>query len=727
MTTDINTLLNSVSIDEDDDDDEDEDLTEIIMDMSRPVDIRLKALEEYHNNENVGDNAIEIISTMAGMYQMSGSKRIENFFYCICTNSKLSSFMKMEAAKSLLEYEEMEEESDTEEYEEERIAREERNIKVRQNNTEHRVMGFKALNYVCNNLKTIPTPYRIEIICKMMESEEFQTNTENYFKEFVCDDNIDCDFRYKSILSLENKSVDIMKKEITKLFNDKEFLTYFYNSLETVIGNLFPNIKVDINSRRLWDEVLYRLKYDDIRHIYKEKFPNKPSRHDLFICKAQLAFLFHKPAQTYYRILSGQYLLQKCEINDSERSQVENQLLDFAKDKELDYNRRADSADILLSLGSPSMKQYGHNIIMELGKSDRKNHTIFDNAQNVHNEKVEESVTEALEFLSTLPLYQVKGTAIDFNYVNYHIEEMLKEERKCLSEKQKNSEQEYLAELKHNIEICEHCENNIKEKIQSDEGKKFCSKCCLNFFYRDEKIRLAMNRIFMDRVLYSKFNSSLVNILLKIFTYIILQGEEDKILQQQMYKRLLEELEEMSGTCSSGFATRLINVISGFGQFNIRISYEEQIIANFTGRLNAAARRITEPSSIFREKMINDVVELWLKHADNKELYNEIESKINPSGKIEKKPSIKDIVNEFIKENRISKIDQCVEDFAEAVLNEMTISSSNYAQRQNFSLFFRTYVSIIREELSSEFKELISDTDFDLAFRRALITYEGEI
>jgi len=57
----------------------------------------------------------------------------------------------------------------------------------------------------------------------------------------------------------------------------------------------------------------------------------------------------------------------------------------------------------------------------------------------------------------------------------------------------------------------------------------------------------------------------------------------------------------------------------------------------------------------------------------------------------------------------------------------MTMSSSGYAIRQNFSLFFRTYVSLIREELANEFKDLIDPTDFDLAFRRALMSYEGEL
>jgi hypothetical protein len=191
-----------------------------------------------------------------------------------------------------------------------------------------------------------------------------------------------------------------------------------------------------------------------------------------------------------------------------------------------------------------------------------------------------------------------------------------------------------------------------------------------------------------------------------------------------MYKRLFEELEEMSGTCSSGFATRLINVISGFGQFNIRISYEDQIVANFTGRLNTEARKISEENSIFRSTRLHDMVEIWLSHPERQKMVEQIEKILNPSGKFEKRPNRSDVVVEFLRENRNDKIEKCVEDFAEAVLNEMTVPSSSYASRRNFSLFFRTYVSIIREELAAEFKNLVDSTQFDFAFRRAIMNYD---
>jgi hypothetical protein len=197
-------------------------------------------------------------------------------------------------------------------------------------------------------------------------------------------------------------------------------------------------------------------------------------------------------------------------------------------------------------------------------------------------------------------------------------------------------------------------------------------------------------------------------------------------IKQELYKRMLQELEAMSGTCSSGFASRLVNIISGFGNFNIRISFEDQIISNFIGRLNAKARTITSPNSIFRFDKVEDVVELWILNDVKNEIRSHIEMKLNPEELTEKKPTIRDIVKEFLSENREEKIEECVECFAESVFNEMMIKSSKSYERRSFGLFFRTYMPEIRQELADEFKEFISETDFDLFFRKAIMMYEGE-
>ena len=96
---------------------------------------------------------------------------------------------------------------------------------------------------------------------------------------------------------------------------------------------------------------------------------------------------------------------------------TEKQILEFAEDTSLDYNLRADSADILLKFGSDEMKEKGRAIIMQLGRSDSSSQrTVFDNAQNVHIDDIEESVLETISFLSTIEIQD-----ITFDYVKQEI------------------------------------------------------------------------------------------------------------------------------------------------------------------------------------------------------------------------------------------------------------------------------------------------------------------
>jgi len=264
---------------------------------------------------------------------------------------------------------------------------------------------------------------------------------------------------------------------------------------------------------------------------------------------------------TLYRILSGQYIIQNCELKHHEKEKIENELMNFAQDPDLDYNLRADSADVILKLGSDNNKLTAREIIMMLGRETGEGKTIFDNAQNVHVDKIEESVLEILEFLSGLNIMKIKDSPITFEYAKKQIDDLLKKE---------------------------------KPDEKSQDMKLWEDKV--------DKINISLNRIYLDRALYSSFNCSLLYILLKIWSYIT----PHKFVEE-MKQRLIEELVDMSGTCSTGFASRLANVISGFGEFNIRISWRDQIVANFTGRLNAKIRNITDENLkglIFEEMTI---------------------------------------------------------------------------------------------------------------------------
>jgi hypothetical protein len=631
-------------------------LVQTILDFSIDIETRISAIERYYILK--GNDTIELLSRITGMYQFSGTKSLEYFLLKLCTHSDISSFLKLEAIKALLCFEE-EEEDEEEDDENLKDIIIESNKNVKERNEKRKKSAYKALDCTCylfDEDEELPTPCKIEAVCMLMEREEYKSQSIICFYDIINNKKLECDYRYKTILSLEKR-----------------------------------------DNYQKW---------------------NIPDR-DYFLRNSCLKFLFCDENRTMYRILASQYLLQKLDLDKITSRKVQNKLLSFATDEELDYNLRADAADTLLNLAEEHIKTKAREIIMILGRSLGDVRTVFDNAQNVHTEEIEESVADALEFLTTLPLLEISSSPITFEYINTQIKDILEEKRKMILCESCECETD-------DCVICSYCEKCIginpdsKYRVSSfiptldinEIDEHICGDECFTAYDTLEKIKISLNRINIDRVLYSKYNQTLVNILLKVWSY--LSGHE---FEDVMRERMLEELFDMSGTCSSGFASRLINVMSGFGQFNIRISWEQQVVANFTGRLNARARAITNPDSIYYEKY-KDIVELYMRK------YNKIVNRQNAND-LENGDTLDKVIKEYLTDDKEEKIKLAIEEFSEEVLNEMTIPSSHYHQRSNFIKFFRDNMLSIREELYEEFKDFMSDSDFDLASRKAISSYEG--
>lgn len=280
----------------------------------------------------------------------------------------------------------------------------------------------------------------------------------------------------------------------------------------------------------------------------KEEYKQRVDRFMFFITNSLLIFVQNVQNEISYRILGCQYLLKNCPTR-----QIEDLLLGISSDKDVPYNIRADATDVLLSLATPEIKKQAEQIIRELGVGTKKIYTVYENAQNVHTKEVDQSIEQTLEFLQGFDLMEMKDThkKITFDYVQTEIMKLTNESNN------------------HNVE-------------------------------------LSLSRIQLDRALYSRYNCNLEAILLKIWTYI--SGHES---EQTLKQRLIEELNEMSGTCSSGYASRLINTISGFGDFGIRISWRDQIVSNFTARLNS---KIRDMDNIRKSERI--LIEMTLETSD---------------------------------------------------------------------------------------------------------------
>ena len=276
----------------------------------------------------------------------------------------------------------------------------------------------------------------------------------------------------------------------------------------------------------------------------------------LDVIKYQKIFFDNKDNYITYRIMSAQYLLENNK-EEEYRNKVQEVLHTFILNDNLTENNRADAADVLLSNGDTKYIQIARDAIMELGR-DLGPATIYSNKQNVHTKEIDESSKQIISYILDIPndytMEQVSDTIMSLPklVINEDDTEEVQDEKKALS----------------------------------------------------KKVEFSLTRILLDRTSY--LNHTLQDILTRLFSLIVKHKHTD-----EMTNRLFEELVDMSDTCASGHLTRLASTLNGFvDNMHIKISYQDQIVANLNGRLYAKLRD-TEDEDI-RDCILNEMIDTSL-------------------------------------------------------------------------------------------------------------------
>jgi hypothetical protein len=403
-----------------------------------------------------------------------------------------------------------------------------------------------------------------------------------------------------------------------------------------------------------------KTKYD-MRKVWVEKEEKDRLDKDLEFFESESLKYFLKDDKNIptMRILAAQALIVKYSFTKG----VFDILFRIAKNTNVEYNTRADATDVVLRYGDDVSKLIAKDIIIKLGQVGNKGavKTIYENAQNAHSENIEQSAMSCFESIVKYKLVKKDGTNddIDFDYVV-----------------------EKLGEL-------------------SDDA------------------HIAVNRISMDHALYTKFACSLKTALVVMYSFIISHEFSELLID-----RLKEELSCSAGICSSGIFERIMNTPSGIiDELSITISFDDQITANLSGRLNAKIRGIVAKPCLHMTTPIFCDCKSRICVAGREKI-------TGAHGRRQKGVDYTTcgicIVCKDVKCSH-KCAENCNETICDNILEEMIIPTREYHRRQTFLKFFRMSISDIIEELREEFLEYIDEATFELYMKRAIMNYEGEM
>jgi len=283
--------------------------------------------------------------------------------------------------------------------------------------------------------------------------------------------------------------------------------------------------------------------YTTIRSMFNTKAMKIPFSYE-FTVGLLTTFFFNEENEITHRILAAQGLIQypPDHVSDQEKEELIGQLMDIARDTENTVGIRADAADVVWRIAqSAENKKAAKDIIYELGHEnqteiEKSGDTIYSDSQNVH--RLEKVVYTFIEKI----INETEGELIEA-----HV-----------------------------------CVANIKRIIN-------------DIIYNDDSDRRlyannGLYRITVDSARFTNYNITSLELVCHIYMRILKHPED---IQTELFKRLCQELSEMADTCSSGHAARLVNVLSEY-DYSLRIDFEDQVIANISGRVNAAIRNADE-------------------------------------------------------------------------------------------------------------------------------------
>lgn len=299
---------------------------------------------------------------------------------------------------------------------------------------------------------------------------------------------------------------------------------------------------------------------------------------------------FHPPRYFIrYKILSAQYILANINKDQFDLRDVQGFLIRTGRDQTQDASIRTECIDILKRTGYYSDNDFNYEVVLNteinipfqpvvanLPEPRRRilvmRRTVYEDGQNVHLTSINESVKDT-------------------------IKELYREHNSVLSN---TTRLQHLNEVSRRI-------TELSKQLNNDIAR--------------QRIIGSFDRIMIDTSRF-EHDLSLADILILVWNKI--KSSKDKA---EMEKRLIEELTDMNGLCATGHLSRLINVMSGFYEGVIKISYKDQIKTYVYGHYNKVLSTHPQQDIILDEMTEDDkkvnILDMIKNNSNRDELYIE--------------------------------------------------------------------------------------------------------
>lgn len=300
---------------------------------------------------------------------------------------------------------------------------------------------------------------------------------------------------------------------------------------ETTKSNFdFENVSEPLTSRNKYDSIILPyLARGGVKSYLNARLPSFVD--ETFIYGLQSAFFYNTTNSLRDRILSANYIIQSEESEILERDNICDLLLECYSEKKYDGPTKGDALDVVVRLGNKDQREKALFLLTELGYDDSQYsndvasriRTFYNNTQNIHLTDIDKKLEKFVQ-------------ENDFT----------------------------------ELEDYDVVKSEVMALISTSKSAKKRFNC----------IR-SISRVERDTTKLTSKNLTLVDIFIKVWM-IVKESEKRELLES----RMLDELEDMDDTCTTGHGGRFVNVVMD-DEDAMKITWQDQITANISGRVTS--------------------------------------------------------------------------------------------------------------------------------------------